>query len=121
MSILDYRSAQIWNEELLHQKPRMTVQNYLWALQVFCDWTKKNPDELVSERLSEISDKSDYFESPTFKRIADYQSDDRSKTKHSRDMIVRAITSFYDDNRAGIDDANLEETRLRLKMVGKYP
>ena len=119
MSILDYRSTQIWNEELAHQKPRMTIQNYLWALQVFCDWAEKNPDELISERLKEISDRSDYFKSLTFKRIGDYQSYDRSKTKHSRDMIVRALSSFYDDNRAGIGNADLDETRMKLRTVGK--
>jgi len=121
MFIQDYRSTKTWNEELVYQKPRLTVQNYLWALQVFCDWAKKNPDELILERLTEISDKSDYLRTGTFKRILDFQTLDRSKTKHTRDMVVKALASFYINNLAGIDNTNLEGTRLALKQLGKSP
>jgi hypothetical protein len=103
MSVLDYKTTRQWKEELVvNQKPRMTIQNYLWALQVFCDWVKKNPDELIMERLKEISQDTDFFETQTFKRIIEYQSKDRSKTKHSKAMIVEALTSFYEGNRASI-------------------
>jgi hypothetical protein len=107
MSVLDYKSARKWREELAHEKPHMSVENYLWALQVFCDWVKKNPDELIFERLTEISEELTYFETQTYKRISNYQSEDKSKTKHSKAMIVKALASFYENNRASIGDMNV--------------
>jgi hypothetical protein len=101
-NIWDYQSTRIWNTWLVSQRPHMTVQNYLWALQVFCDWTKKNPDELILGRLSEMASESDFSETLTFKRIMDYQSDDKSKIKCTKTMIVKALISFYESNHASI-------------------
>lgn len=100
MSTDDYNTTKIWVAELRHQKPSMTIQNYLWALRVFCEWTKKNPDQLISERLKEIEARADYPETKTYKRITVFQAEDKSKTKYSRDMIVKAMTSFYENNQA---------------------
>jgi hypothetical protein len=104
MYTVDYRSAETWNEQLVRQKPHMTVQNYLWALQVFCEWTRKNPDELISERLVEMSAETEFSETQTFRRIKEYQLQDKSKTKYSKVMIVKALTSFYESNRASISN-----------------
>lgn len=104
VSIEDYKTTKLWVAELRHLKPRMTIQNYLWALGVFTEWTKKKPDQLISERLKEIADRSDYTKTQTFKRITVFQSEDKSKTKYSRDMIVKAMTTFYEINEAPLGD-----------------
>jgi hypothetical protein len=104
LSVLDYGAARRWSEQLVLERPSVTVQNYLWGLQVFCDWVKKNPDELIIERLREISEESDYSKTQTFRRIADYQLRDRSKTKHSKAMILKALASFYENNSARIGE-----------------
>lgn len=123
MLVQDYKTTRIWEDELSYNRSRMTIQNYVWALQVFCDWSKRTPDELILERLGDMSSKSDYLKTRTFRRILDFQRQKKSGTKHTRDMVVRALVSFYRDNSAGIDNANLEDTRLRLKtslFIGKY-
>jgi len=102
MSILEFASTQRWKERLVLEKPRMTTQNYLWALQVFCEWAKKNPDELVQERKRERSLEFDASERMSFKRIVNYQLEDKSKTKHSKALIVKALASFYGDNDANV-------------------
>ncbi len=101
-SILEFASTQRWREWLVLEKPRMTMQNYLWALQVFCEWAKKNPDELMLERQRERSVELEDSETVSFKRILEYQLEDRSKTKHSKALIVKALASFYENNRASI-------------------
>ncbi len=68
-SILEFASTQRWRERLVLEKPRMTMQNYLWALQVFCEWAKKNPDELMLERQRERSVELEDSETVSFKRI----------------------------------------------------
>lgn len=115
MLVQDHKTTQIWKDELSHNRPHMTIQNYMWALQVFCDWSKMTPNELILERLEDIASKSDYLKTLTFERILDFQNSKKSGTKHTRDMIVKALVSFYHDNSAGIDNVNLEDTRLRLK------
>lgn len=115
MLVQDYKTTQIWADELSQNRPHMTIQNYVWALQVFCDWSHKTPDELILERLGDISSKSDYLKTLTFKRILDFQNSKKSGTKHTRDMIVKALVSFYHDNSAGIDNVNLDDTRLQLR------
>ena len=99
LSILEFRSTQRWRELLILEKPPIAVQNYLWALQVFCEWTKKNPDELMLERQKERSLKPEDL-TVSSKRIAEYQLKDRSKTKHSKALIVKALASFYENNYA---------------------
>ncbi len=108
IAIEDYKTTKIWLAELRHLKPSMTIQNYLWALQVFCEWTKKKPDQLISERLKEVADRSNYAKTQTYKRITVFQSEDKSKTKYSRDMIVKAMTSFYENNQAALGDPKHE-------------
>ncbi|MBM3897995.1 MAG: hypothetical protein FJ358_05675 [Thaumarchaeota archaeon] len=115
MLVQDYRTTKTWEDELRYSRPNMTIQNYMWALQVFCDWSKTTPDELIIQRLGDISNKSDYIKTLAFKRILDFQNSKRSRTKHTRDMIVKALESFYHDNSAGIDNIDLDDTRLRLK------
>ena len=115
MLVQDYKTTKTWEDELSYNRPNMTIQNYVWALQVFCDWSNKTPDELILERLWDISSKSDYLKTLTFKRILDFQNHKKSGTKHTRDMVVKALVSFYHDNSAGIDNVNLDDTRLRLK------
>ncbi len=113
MSIEDYKTTKIWVAELRHIKPSMTIQNYLWALRVFTEWTKKKPDQLISERLKEIADRStNYTKTQTFKRITVFQSEDKSKTKYSRDMIVKAMTSFYENNEAPLGDPKRESWQM---------
>lgn len=80
----------------------MTMENYSWALRVFCEWSGKTPDELIRERLHEISDETEFSKTQTFKRIKDYQLLDKSKTRHSKAMIVKALASFYESNQASI-------------------
>ena len=115
MSVQDYKSTKIWEDELSHSRSRMTIQNYVWGLQVFCDWSKKTPDELILERLGDMSTTSDYLKTPTFQRILDFRNEKKSGTKHTRDMIVKALASFYQNNSAGIDNVDLDDPRLRLK------
>ena len=103
MYTLDYKSALRWNKQLVRQTPHMTIQNYLWALQVFCEWTGKTPDELIRERLFEIYAEIEFSKTQTFSRIEKYQQQDKSKTKHSKDMIIKALTSFYESNEANIN------------------
>ena len=117
MLVKDYKTTRIWEDELGHNRSQMTVQNYVWGLQVFCDWSKKTPDELILERLGDLSTRSDYLKTPTFQRILDFQNHKKSGTKHTREMIVKALASFYHDNSAGIDNVDLEGTRLRLKNL----
>jgi len=114
MLVHDYKTTKIWEDELSHSRPPMTIQNYVWGLQVFCDWSKKTPDELILERLGDMSTRSDYLKTLTFKRILDFKKEKKSGTKHTRDMIIKALASFYHDNSAGIDNVDLDDTRLRL-------
>ncbi len=102
VSILEFASTQRWREQLILEKPHMTMQNYLWALQVFCEWAKKNPDELMLERQREGSLELDDLKRSSFKRIVEYQLEDRSKTKHSKALIVKALASFYGNSYASI-------------------
>lgn len=99
---MEFASTQRWRERLVLERPHMTVQNYLWALQVFCEWAKKNPDELILERRRERSLKLKDLERESSKRIVEYQLGDRSKTKHSKALIVKALVSFYESNRASV-------------------
>ena len=104
MSILEFASTQGWRERLVLEKPHMTMQNYLWALRVFCEWAKKNPDELMLERQRERSLKLEDLKTASFKRIVEYQLEDRSKTKHTKALIVKALASFYGNNNGSIYD-----------------
>ena len=98
LSVLKFASTRRWRDGLLFEKPRMTIQNYLWGLGVFCTWAKMNPDELMLERKMEISLKQDDSKTASFRRIEEYQLNDRSKTKHSRALITKALSSFYTNN-----------------------
>ena len=115
MLVHDYKTTKTWEDELSYNRSRMTIQNYVWGLQVFCDWSKTTPDELILERLGDMSTRSDYLKTTTFQRILDFQKEKKSGTKHTRNMIVKALASFYHDNSAGIDNVDLDDARLRLK------
>ncbi|MBI2183632.1 MAG: hypothetical protein HYU39_01605 [Thaumarchaeota archaeon] len=109
--ILEFASTRSWRERLVFEKPNMTTQNYLWALQVFCDWSKKTPDELMLERQRERSSALDESETASFKRIVEYQLADRSKTKHSKALVAKALASFYEDNRINTYDPSMTHIR----------
>ncbi|MBI2183760.1 MAG: hypothetical protein HYU39_02245 [Thaumarchaeota archaeon] len=102
MSVQEYSSTKTWVAQLVQQRPHMTVQNYLWGLQVFCDWAKKNPDELVLERQGEMTGEPEPLEAQASKRILSFQANGKLKTKHSREMIVTALASFYENNKVGL-------------------
>ncbi|MCL4435712.1 MAG: hypothetical protein M1503_00610 [Thaumarchaeota archaeon] len=103
VSVLDFASAQRWKEHLVSVLPHMTVENYVWALQVFCRWAEKNPDELISERKDEMAAKPRSKTPVSSERIAEYQLADKSKTKQSKTFIVKAVAAFYENNRSSID------------------
>ncbi len=81
----------------------MAVENHIWALQVFCKWAKKNPDELISERQDEMAARPRSKKPVSSDRIATYQLSDKSKTKQSKAFIAKALISFYKNNRSSID------------------
>ncbi len=103
ISVLDFATAQRWREQLVSKLPHLAVENHMWALQVFCRWAKKNPDELISERQEEMAAKPMSKQPVSSDRIVAYQLADRSKSKQSRTFIAKAVASFYESNRSGID------------------
>ncbi|MCL4436317.1 MAG: hypothetical protein M1387_06350 [Thaumarchaeota archaeon] len=110
ISVLEFASAQLWKERLVPELPHMAVENHIWALQVFCKWAKKNPDELISERQEEMAARPRSKKPVSSDRIAAYQLADKSKTKQSKTFIVKAVASFYENNRSSID-LNLAHVR----------
>ncbi len=101
-SVADFESVQKWKEHLTPGMSHMAVENYLWALGVFCDWAKKNPDELILEMVKAASPED--FKTTSSSRIMAYQLQDRSTTKRSKALIVKAVASFYENNRVSIGD-----------------
>ncbi len=101
-SVSDFESVQKWKEHLAPRVSHMAVENYLWALGVFCNWAKKNPDELILEMVKSAS--SEDFKTSNSSRIMAYQLQDRSTTKRSKALIVKALASFYENNRVTIGD-----------------
>jgi hypothetical protein len=107
ISVQEFASAKRWRERIVPEMPHMAVENHLWALQVYCEWAKKNPGELMLERQTERFLKQKGMSTVSFKRIAAYQLKDRSKTKHTKAFIGKALTSFYENDRAGIIDRSM--------------
>jgi hypothetical protein len=102
ISVLEFESAQRWKEHLEPRLSHMAVENYLWGLEVFCNWAKKNPDELLLEMEELISQEE--FKSASSSRIMAYQLHDKSRTKRSKELIAKAVASFYEKNSGVIAD-----------------
>jgi len=105
--VLEFASAQRWRATLDLELPHMAVENYLWALQVFCKWSEKNPDELILERKKEMAARLKGRNAGGHNRVIAYQLADRSKTKHSKSFIVKAVSSFYEKNYARTNDRKI--------------
>ncbi len=103
ISVLEFTSAQRWKERIVPELPHMAVENHIWALQVFCRWAKKNPDELISERQEEMAARPRSKKPVSSDRIVAYQLADKSKTKQSKAFIAKAVASFYEKNRSSIN------------------
>ncbi|MCL4436479.1 MAG: hypothetical protein M1503_03605 [Thaumarchaeota archaeon] len=101
-SVSDFESVQKWKGYLTPGMSHMAVENYLWALEVFCNWAKKNPDELILEMVKSASPEE--FKTTSSSRITAYQLQDRTTTKRSKALIVKAVASFYENSRSSIAD-----------------
>ncbi len=102
ISVLEFETAQKWKEQLMPGMSHIAVENYIWALEIFCNWAKKNPDELILEMQKSINQEE--FRTVASSRIISYQLQDRSKTKRSKALIVKAVASFYENNRGTTAD-----------------
>jgi hypothetical protein len=103
ISVLEFASAKRWREHLVPELPHMAVENHIWALQVFCKWAKMNPDELILERQEEMAARPKNEKPVSSDRITSYQLADKSKTRRSKEFIVKAVASFYENNHSSID------------------
>jgi len=51
--VLGFQSVKDWHNGLPEPKSKDTIAGYTWSMQVYADFTGKNPDELILERDKE--------------------------------------------------------------------
>ena len=87
----------------------MMGHNCLWTLQVFCKRAKKNPDGVMVERQRVMARELEDAEAASYKRIVEHKLADRSKTKYSKVLFVKASAFFHGNDHNSISDRNIKQ------------
>ena len=105
MNLDEFESIKRWKAALGKRKGGMsetTWGEYTWGFQQFLNWLKMDPDEIISERIKDMTS-TDFIVRGRFEDLCDkfYKEYPRKKTTAS--WILRVVQSFFKHNRSRLE------------------
>jgi len=94
-----FESVQRWTTTLTkHAGEKNTVIQYLRGMRTFCEWVKKNPDQLVEERMNDLKSDDIQIRARAEDQIDRFYAAYKDQSQSRAVMIHAIVKSFYKAN-----------------------